>query len=215
VSSPDFADDQTLFAMVDRFIISTDGGYTWEARSDGFCEDERIRDVSLSPDFTNDQTLFAKTNFHSLQKSEDGGRTWQYLYPPDEPPCEYHYNGVLRVHLSPDYPSDRTVYIDASDALLVSYDDGHTWRRLRNGRTYGFSVHRRPTPVSRFIYLPLVVSAAETPVRHQLHLPLVAGRGTLPISRPYTIFVELADVHLRSDDGGVTWQCLNLPPVQP
>lgn len=211
--SPTFADDQILFARFDaNFHISHDGGMTWEERH-GLCPGSYIYELAFSPDFTADQRLFANEG-NGLTRSQDGGQSWVYLYPQDELPCQYHNNdGAYKVRVSPDYPNDHTVFMSTASSLRVSYDDGLHWRRLIGGWLFKFSISRQPEAQLRSTYFPLALGGGQMPA-YRIYLPLSAGQGELPMERPWTLFAtSAAGENYRSDDGGVSWQCLNLPPA--
>ena len=73
--SPDFGNDQVVFAaMEDGVFKSGNGGATWEAHNAGLT-DLSINTLAISPNFNNDQTLFAGTDSRVF-KSIDGGITW-------------------------------------------------------------------------------------------------------------------------------------------
>ena len=186
---------------------------TWEERPSGICDYTWIHELAFSPGFSTDQTLFAVDGNNSLIRSEDGGQSWLHLYPQDEPPCQFHNDdGASKVQVSPDYPDDHTVFMSTGTALYVSYDDGLHWRRMIGGWLFDFSVSRRPAAPLRPTYFPLI-QGGQTPA-HRLHFPALAGQSDLPMERPLTLFASTAGgENYRSDDGGVTWQCLNLPPV--
>ncbi|MCL6106077.1 MAG: glycoside hydrolase [Actinobacteria bacterium] len=99
--SPDYAQDQTVFAYNTGGGIykSVDGGGTWN-RVGGNCSvgdgctnptglnNQSITDVSISPNFDQDQTLFVSTTDYApgsgyypgdVYKSTDGGNTWNEL----------------------------------------------------------------------------------------------------------------------------------------
>jgi photosystem II stability/assembly factor-like uncharacterized protein len=130
VISPDFAEDQTIFAALaatDEGLgvwRSTDGGQSWRMANRGL-SDLAVTNLAISPDFAEDQTLFATARRGGLFRSTDGGQSWIRLteryYPSEtypQPP-----GGVF---VSPTYGKDRTVFV-AHDGLRRSTDGGETW----------------------------------------------------------------------------------------
>ncbi|MFN2292036.1 MAG: VPS10 domain-containing protein, partial [Anaerolineae bacterium] len=133
VISPDFARDQTLFAVTTATDMglgiwkSVDGGRSWRMANTGL-SDMAVVDLALSPTFGQDQTLFATTRRQGLFRSTDGGRSWQSLtrryYEPQgfiEPPGD--------VVLSPTYAQDQTLFV-AHDGLHRSVDGGQSWDQV-------------------------------------------------------------------------------------
>ncbi|MEJ2734518.1 MAG: hypothetical protein P8189_13300 [Anaerolineae bacterium] len=130
VISPDFAEDETIFAALastDEGLgiwRSTDGGQSWRMANRGL-SDLAVTNLAISPDFAQDQTLFATARRDGLFRSTDGGQSWIRLteryYPSEtypQPP-----GGVF---LSPAYGKDSTVFV-AHDGLRRSIDGGETW----------------------------------------------------------------------------------------
>jgi len=240
--SPDFANDQTVYAIRNGLspdsdlypMVSTDGGLTWEDISPGLClepfipwEDAKIRKIVVSPNFPNDQTLLGRAYSHLL-KSEDGGASWQNLYPADEDPCQEATDSMWEMAFSPDYATDRTIFIRTDSGFYVSYDGSHHWRQLLSGRQLSGVIHvrRRPEPTYQLIYFPLLLQGItpSSTASYQVFFPLLTGSGNLPRSVPLTLFAEKRGeyAYVRSDDGGITWRCVNPPsstlqniPTQP
>ncbi len=227
--SPNFSNDRTVFAVRFGFypdanhypMVSTDSGATWHDLSFGLCpvqSNANIRDLIVSPSFADDQTLFGRTNNDHLLKSEDGGLTWRNVYPANQAVCEYAEDSIWEVALSPDYAIDRTIFMKRSSGLYVSYDDGEHWHQLLEEWIDSIQVRQRPGIARQSVYLPLLMRStvqAITPHFRQF-LPLVLQFDELLHRTPLTLIAsEYHDYHFyyyRSDDGGLTWRCLNLPP---
>jgi photosystem II stability/assembly factor-like uncharacterized protein len=80
--SPDFARDRLV--LNDGRWRSADGGQTWQPTGTGLEPNQSIQSLFFSPYFAADQTVYAALtqNFDQplqLQRSVDGGRTWQSL----------------------------------------------------------------------------------------------------------------------------------------
>ncbi|MCB0202373.1 MAG: hypothetical protein KDI03_20070, partial [Anaerolineae bacterium] len=129
VPSPDFVSDSTLFVAVGStgqpdgaLFRSTDAGATWSMVWQGGAP----LDVALSPDFAADGAAFLATDQFPGQvlRSTDHGLTWQPLPDPvDQQP-------VLHLALSPDYPTDYTVFAAGFGPLNRSTDSGASWQTV-------------------------------------------------------------------------------------
>ncbi len=227
IPSPDYTNDHTVFAIrLDIYpdanpypMVSTDSGGSWHDLSFGLCpiqSNANINNLIVSPNFADDRTLFGITRNAHLLRSEDRGLIWQDIYPRNVPTCEQSWDFIQEVALSPDYASDQTIFMQTTSGFYVSYDDGQRWQRLLEDRYLSYiQVRRRPTPGLRFNYLPLVPRnpSTPTPARYNVYLPLLGGHSDIPHSVPLTLFAyhSLTGYNYRSDDGGLTWRCLNLP----
>lgn len=101
--SPSFAADGTAFLAVSLFpgqvLRSSDFGLTWQALPDPV-ELEPVLHLAVSPNYAADHTLFA-AGFGPLNRSTDGGTTWQRLGAPGP-----NYS----LAISPHYAADHTVW---------------------------------------------------------------------------------------------------------
>lgn len=228
--SPVFATDHTLFASVQlgyeppplpKLIASFDGGDTWQPRDAGLCN-MVVNSVALSPDFAQDRTLFAIQN-GIIFKSQNAGQSWLQVYAEDNRQCEDSTSIYTHdLFVSPNYAQDRTIFWLNGGVLYASYDDGLSWQRLtRSTSVSNVAIRRSPAPVAA---LPEPAAPASQPsteasprlqqaTGYQVFLPLVMQRGPQPL--PLTIFASLgaSNTPHRSDDGGITWTPVSLPPA--
>lgn len=237
--SPDFDSDQTVFvALAGRsstldadFIISHDGGDTWSAGGQGLCF-LYIPQIIASPGFARDRTLLTSADDSSLYMSQDGGLTWQAIFPPGGPFCYNAGFGFVKPQFSPDYPDDPTIYAATSVGLYASYDAGRSWVLLV-GDHHTSALIVRGTPGARGIPASHARSAAgwqqssprpgqDNPALHHTYLPIVAVQGAAPAYRSHTLFMQAwpstpgsASFLYKSNDGGRTWQCMERPTVRP
>ena len=128
--SPDFAQDETLFAATSAtdeglgIWKSDNGGRSWHMSSHGLT-DLAVGDLAISPGFAADRTLFATARRGGLYRSTNSGETWQWLtdrYLPQEP----YPQAPLGVFLSPTYAQDRTLFV-LHEGVHRSLDGGETW----------------------------------------------------------------------------------------
>ena len=239
--SSDYANDHLLYASLapasptlnTSFIRSYDGGETWEDGSgDGLCPGETA-DLRFSPDFASDRTVFAQ-QFGSLFKSVDGGETWRIVYPSDGAVCQSpgSLDAVREYQLSPHYAADQTLYLTAGASppngarLLVSAEGGATWQNVLEipGTIDDLIVAANPPALEPSLRSSTAASSGRDTARNslwptsqtRLFLPLALARG--PALRPLTLFVNAGVIatgvyRYTSDDGGLTWRCLGLPPA--
>ena len=233
--SPDYDNDHTVWAALieyspslgDDFILSHDGGETWQAAGQGLCDvSAQFAHLQVSPGYAQDRTLLMSFYKNSLFRSTDGGLTWQAIFPRNSTPiCDYSSTVLrdLNPRFAPNYPDDPTIYVATNEGLYVSYDDGHSWRRLTvSGTVFSLEVAAQAaglTPDER----PAGVAMSQVNVpttTHRLFLPRVAAPGTPTPTRPYTLFMSAYvegtyNAYMyRSDDGGVTWECMERPQVR-
>lgn len=220
IPSPDFINDHIVFAGLNHsttipeqtdLMISLDQGTHWQARDQGLC-DAAITAMVLSPDFSEDSTLFVMQNRELIFKSQDAGITWVQLYSDSGASCESSGSGYgHELYVSPDYAQDTTLFSSNSDGLYASYDDGLTWQHLDNHPLNSLFIYRRTDVNTETAPAEPAASQAVPRTDHSVFLPLVALRG--PQRLPLTLFATRSNgLPYRSDDGGVTWRPLPLPP---
>ena len=121
--SPNFANDQTLFASTadSGFYKTTDAGVNW-SRIDVVPGENGYLHVVMSPDYANDRTVITGTQQSGIYISRDGGTTWSLLA----------NNGVLTaldIAISPNYATDRTIFMSTlQGGLIVSRNAGATFQ---------------------------------------------------------------------------------------
>ncbi len=141
VFSPDFANDQTVFATMNKQRVtlgeatgalfrSTDAGLTWvEMEMTGFPSRgarplQDMVSLSLSPNFTQDGIMFAVVSAVGLYRSTDRGNTWQQLLA----------ENANEIQVSPAFAEDHLVAAaTANSGILFSTDGGDTWIPRNSG----------------------------------------------------------------------------------
>ena len=228
--SPSFDQDETLFAALaipsvtlsTGFVISNDAGETWHGGGQGLCPNIWTPQLEVSPDFAHDQTLLMSLYQSSLFISQDGGLTWRAIFPPGSTYCGNNTNfGAIYPQFSPDYSSDSTIYAATPQGLYASYDAGQSWFTLvSDASTFNLSVRRAPAtgkPAARGRVDHVSPKASSTSLSF---LPLIAVWGSGLPFKPHTMFMEAQPAGVgyssqyRSDDGGATWQCMEIPTVR-
>jgi hypothetical protein len=105
-------------------LISGDAGQTWSASLVG-PEDASVFGMAASAEYSRDRTLYAATA-SGVQRSRDGGATWQPLATPGEP-------SAARAVVAVSGSANGGAYVLAALAggrLIASHDGGDTWRSL-------------------------------------------------------------------------------------
>jgi hypothetical protein len=227
--SPDYNQDETVFASLGtvspslnaRLVISTDGGATWSGGGQGLCPAGYFEQLVVSPGFAQDRTLLYGSLNSSLFMSQDGGAFWRTIFPPGDPYCGNSNFGDMHPQFSPGFPEDPTIYMATSRGLYASYDAGRSWTMLTPNTSYNLVVRGAPEPDTPAWRVSGQGSPNLPDDGYQVFLPLAAVQGSGPPYKPHTLFMEAHfsmpndAAHYRSDDGGRTWQCMNLPLVRP
>lgn len=204
--SPGFRSDRTVFAGVAGGVYrSRDAGRSWQATSLALESpeaalagelprwmrelDEQAAAVQLavSPGFASDGELFAGTS-EGLFRSRDRGSSWERVFPPDAAP-----SGIIEaVALSPDYREDRTVLISVRGrGLFKSVDGGQGFVEIAPELIQGNHL------LANQVGFPL---ARSTPIEF-----------SPAYGRDRTIFGFSEARVFRSEDGGETWEALEVP----
>lgn len=150
--SPNFADDQTLFAgggdMVSSaesaggIFRSVDSGDSWQPRWQGL-QHLRIDEVAVSPHFAEDQTVLAYANYmqfdpmndgKSVQRSTDGGLTWSLWITMTDGPLPAATALLPAATPPPVLPMRLSQYGD--ELLRQRHEDG-TWESIDLDSTLG------------------------------------------------------------------------------
>jgi len=139
--SPNFTQDQTVFASVNKQKItmkeapgalfrSTDAGQTWQEvvmsgfPSMGIRPMQDLVSFAISPDFAQDGTLFAVVGGQGVYRSTDQGSTWKAVLA----------ENANEVSIAPGTSSDRLVAVaSANSGMLLSTDGGESWSPSSQG----------------------------------------------------------------------------------
>ena len=240
--SPSYVQDDTLFAglrakspqLGSAVVASTDGGETWEGRGGSYLCENDVAFVQLSSTFAQDHTAFVR-QANSLFKSLDAGNTWLPVFPPNPPYCQGG-TGTLEAGdflLSPNFGQDETLYLVATNEvgtyLLASSDGGATWTQQLQQSIHFTLVSVLPIETGAMSVLDRQTRDSNAPDAAQLRMsgqdqewktfvPRVDRSAPAPVARPFTLFMRTNGSNMsgfsyyRSDDGGVTWACMELPP---
>jgi hypothetical protein len=188
--SPQFAQDQTVFAISDYGVYkSTDGGASWFEVGDppGFLP----VNIATSPDYIHDQTLLTGDYDEGLSLSQDGGVSWQ----PVDFAASPRYAGIRHVGAfrpwpappppePPDPPGPYRVYLPlvgtATPGLefwVVAYYPWPEPSRLYRSRDMGATWEEVLVfEVSHRLYLPFV-GRAPVETKHGWITELVGGES--------------------------------------
>ena len=190
--SPNFAEDQTLFANSygGGNLWSTNGGTSWTVQNTGM-QLPYTDGSGISPNFANDGTAFS-SNLNGLERTTNRGASWTLLPGIGSPAYPRGFA------VSPNYANDSTVMIGllpppptctqpamshhgnsaASQGIYLSPDGGSTWN---------------PTSLTG---VTGIISIAFSP-NYVNDKTAFAASGTTGL--------------YKSTDGGMTWSLLNTP----
>ncbi len=111
----------------DGLFRTTDAGVTWTQLYRGW-----VYSLAVSPQFAADQSLLISPGDYKLsggiQKSTDGGRTWQ---PRNMGLAGYNPGGQITwIEYAPGFADNHTVFLNYNGTLFRSSDAGDTWQDL-------------------------------------------------------------------------------------
>lgn len=157
--SPNYAQDRTVFvAHYNAVLKSTDGGAHWSSasvRPPGWivrrlkglilsvlshfrllrhtslyaCLQETSRSYAfpsvfaISPAFADDHTVFAGVFPYGMVRSQDDGSTFSWMW-------DARGSRVWSLVISPNYPTDQTLFASLEDGLYRSLDGGDHWEQI-------------------------------------------------------------------------------------
>lgn len=224
VLSPAVAGDGTAFlASAWEEPLRTRQGGPWEPLP--LPPGGHLTSLDISPAFGDDGLLFLRTEDNRLWRSRDGGDTWTPVDGPwgsgvaraVAPTGSYRLSAVT---FSPAYAQDRTLLLEAGNALYRSTDAGSTWQKVlepgpltfratfspdyaRDGVILiqqGNSIYRSADRGASWQQLPAAPWRAADEVGLQLSPTFARDRTALAWGLPGLIY--------GSTDGGQSWQDL-------
>ena len=121
IISPDFANDQTLYACGAGIYKTTDAGKTWQSLiNDPDLTNVAWKTLAISPDYKNDQTVIAGTN-RGIFISHNKGKNWSQL---SLSISDNIINIIEAIAVSPNYDNDQTFIVVAKGKGLFKTIDG-------------------------------------------------------------------------------------------
>jgi photosystem II stability/assembly factor-like uncharacterized protein len=218
--SPDFANDETLFALTGQFPTgftvqrSVDGAESWQpASSSGSIL--AARRLAISPNFANDQLIYLITGTPNLTYvSTDGGSTFAAAV---DWFASHQVNELL---FSPVFASDLTMFaLVANDGIYRSVDAGSSWQPVETSRSYSalavspnYAVDTTITAVSSTG--SLYTSTDDGATWNVGSGPSLSSAGAISLQFSPTFATDhvimaassLDSSPIRSVDGGVNWE---------
>lgn len=197
-----FTEDHTLFVhQASSLFRSQDAGGTWDVifpRDRPHCQPGVLAPTAdsykLSSTFGQDHTIYMVTTFpsdndHRLLVSSDGGATWTF-----QSRVSRSTSLLWVLPAAAGSTGGNEVQSVAPNPLPTALDGAGSFA----------GAYRATVPESQWTTF----------------LPRVDWTTAPPITRPFTLFIDAWNgidgwSYYRSDDGGVTWACMQLPTVQP
>ena len=188
------------------FIVSRDGGKSWSKLADGAGGPVDFHQMDVSK--ADPKVIYGV--FGELQRSTDGGRSWNRVGPAPE--------GIISLAAS-SKDSDR-IYAATQRGLMVSSDGGRRWRPAHLLRQPATMVHvTSGGTVYAFIAGSGLVRAEEpglgwTPLGDAFGGALVLHLAAGPVAEKDTLYAVTHDPETRSQavtvsrDGGQSWSRL-------
>lgn len=131
--SPNFAADSTIFAGTARGLFrSTDAGDTWTEIHGTF----NIEALAISPDYANDKTLYVGDVKEGVNRSQDGGETWQGVNSTGgsgRAVAEIRDKSIRSLGISPDFANDHTMFLGSRQGVSRSLERGDFWTNINAG----------------------------------------------------------------------------------
>lgn len=182
--SPDYANDETLFAVWDgspsigsSIYRTTNRGATWQS----LYTEDGVGSVAISPQYASDHTLFAASYGGSVVRSTNGGDNWTAV---GTWPSGMKY-GMYQVSLTPNYPADGTVFAGGSYGFWRLPSGSTNWQPAASG----------------LLSNTTVLAIAVSPEYTTSHTLLAVSRWFSGAQSHYGMF--------RSGDSGLNWQPAN------
>lgn len=120
--SPHFDQDGLVLAATAAGLYrATDGGRQWVCCQNGL-SDPRITTVVFAPAVDSAApAAFAATADSRLFQTADGGATWQEI------PAWAGLGLINAIAVSPNFATDRTLFVATPEGIFRTQDGGHTW----------------------------------------------------------------------------------------
>ena len=138
--SPDYTNDQTVFAGTNRtgIYITTNGGTTWSAVNAGLPDitNTWVTSIAISPYYANDRTVYAVILDGGIYKTTSAGADWIAVN------SGIPNSWITSLAISPNYASDQTVYTGtANDGSFKTVNGGTSWSEsLRYGNIFSLTI---------------------------------------------------------------------------
>jgi photosystem II stability/assembly factor-like uncharacterized protein len=178
------------------FAKSSDGGVTWtDVRPDGLPSLD-IHGFAVDP--KDPGTLYAAVAGQGLYRSRDGGRSFSLVSREVGP-------GVMALGVTPD---GRILAGDMEQGVMVSTDDGKSWKRVHEAGLMGLAINSKD-PQRILATGPGILLSRDGGKTWEEALALADGAGPVAWapSAPETAYVVGFDKTLyKTEDGGATWR---------
>jgi photosystem II stability/assembly factor-like uncharacterized protein len=122
--SPNYRSDRTIFATLlwNKFLVYTEQNQYWQIVD--LPQKARSLNIAVSPNFAADNTIFLISQAGVVFQSSDRGKNFTSI----GKVTRQKYNDSPFLVISPDFATDKTLYVSGSQGVYQTVDGGKNWQ---------------------------------------------------------------------------------------